>query len=75
MIDWLKTKILKKKKKFLFFYFHRTYYFNKLKVLNFPNKLIKSQIKDTSTIPIIIINFNQLFYLKQLISFLEQKKN
>lgn len=74
MIDWLKTKILKKKKKFLFFYIDLTQYFNKLIVLKYPNKLIKSQLKDTSTIPIIIINFNQLFYLKQLISFLEQKK-
>jgi hypothetical protein len=74
MIDWLKTKILKKKKKFLFFYIDLTQYFNKLIALKYPNKLIKSQLKDTSTIPIIIINFNQLFYLKQLISFLEQKK-
>lgn len=74
MIDWLKTKILKKKKKFLFFYIDLTQYFNKLMALKHPNKLIKSQLKDTSTIPIIIINFNQLFYLKQLISFLEQKK-
>jgi hypothetical protein len=74
MIDWLKTKILKKKKKFLFFYIDLTQYFNKLMALKYPNKLIKSQLKDTSTIPIIIINFNQLFYLKQLISFLEQKK-
>ena len=74
MIDWLKTKIKKKKKKFLFLCFHCTHYFNKIKVLNFPNKLIKSQLKDASTIPVIIINYNQLFYLKQLISFLEQKK-
>jgi hypothetical protein len=67
MIDWLKTKILKKKKKFLFFYIDLTQYFNKLMALKYPNKLIKSQLKDTSTIPIIIINFNQLFYLKQLL--------
>lgn len=34
------------------------------------NKLIKSQRKNPLSIPIIIINFNQLFYLKQLVDFL-----
>lgn len=38
------------------------------------NPLIKSQVKKPETIPIIIINFNQLFYLKQLISFLLERK-
>lgn len=34
------------------------------------NKLIKSQRTNPLSIPIIIINFNQLFYLKQLVDFL-----
>lgn len=42
-------------------------------MMNF-NKLIKSQIKNPKTIPIIIINFNQLFYLKQLVQFLLNRK-
>ncbi|TGN27171.1 glycosyltransferase family 2 protein [Empedobacter tilapiae] len=34
------------------------------------NSLIKKQRKDSLSIPILIINFNQLFYLKQLVNFL-----
>ncbi|MGV0923055.1 glycosyltransferase family 2 protein [Empedobacter tilapiae] len=34
------------------------------------NFLIKKQRKDSLSIPILIINFNQLFYLKQLVNFL-----
>ncbi|MCL1662661.1 hypothetical protein M2T78_00225 [Elizabethkingia ursingii] len=34
------------------------------------NHTIKKQRKDTSEIPVIIINFNQLHYLKQLVDFL-----
>ncbi len=39
-----------------------------------PNELIKSQLENPDTIPVIIINFNQLEYLKDLIHFLEDKK-
>ena len=38
------------------------------------NPLIKSQIKNTAKIPIIIINFNQLFYLKKLVDFLVDRR-
>lgn len=34
------------------------------------NHTVKKQRKDTSEIPVIIINFNQLHYLKQLVDFL-----
>lgn len=37
------------------------------------NKHIKSQIKNPSSIPIIIINFNQLYYLQKLVSFLIER--
>lgn len=36
--------------------------------------LIKSQIRKPHSIPIIIINFNQLFYLKKLVDFLLKRK-
>ncbi|AZA81724.1 hypothetical protein C1637_03870 [Chryseobacterium lactis] len=35
---------------------------------------VKSQRENTLSIPIIIINFNQLYYLKQLIGFLQERK-
>lgn len=38
------------------------------------NPLIKSQQKYPPSIPIIIINFNQLFYLKKLVNFLVTRK-
>ena len=38
------------------------------------NKRIKFQRKNPLTIPVIIINFNQLYYLKQLINFLQKRK-
>jgi len=38
------------------------------------NKLLKEQRKNPLSIPIIIISFNQLFYLKQLINFLLERK-
>ena len=41
--------------------------------LNF-NQLIRLQIKNPKSIPIIIINFNQLDYLKKLIHFLQERK-
>lgn len=34
------------------------------------NPLVRKQLKDYKSIPIIIVNFNQLFYLKQLVNFL-----
>lgn len=34
------------------------------------NPLIRSQMKNPKSIPIVIINFNQLFYLKKLVDFL-----
>ena len=42
-------------------------------MMNF-NNLVRSQIKNPKTIPIIIINFNQLFYLRQLVDFLQRRK-
>lgn len=37
------------------------------------NSLIKKQIKNPKKIPIIIINFNQLYYLKQLVCFMQKR--
>ncbi|SHH38713.1 glycosyltransferase family protein [Winogradskyella jejuensis] len=37
------------------------------------NKTIRKQIRDTKSIPIIINNFNQLYYLKQLIESLQKR--
>lgn len=37
------------------------------------NAFVKQQLKDYKSIPIIIISFNQYYYLKQLIAFLLQK--
>lgn len=58
----------------------KTYIYNllfiKLKMcylLHF-DKVIKSQIKNANTIPVIVINFNQLFYLKKLVNFLLKRK-
>lgn len=34
------------------------------------NPIVRTQLKDSKEVPIIIINFNQLFYLKQLVDFL-----
>ncbi|MBJ7880581.1 glycosyltransferase family A protein [Gelidibacter salicanalis] len=47
------------------FRFEVTYYYNEL-----FNPTVKAQRKDYKTIPIIIISFNQLFYLKQSLEFL-----
>jgi GT2 family glycosyltransferase len=38
------------------------------------NGAYRAQRRDPLTIPVIIINFNQLFYLKQLLSFLKERK-
>ncbi|ASE63575.1 hypothetical protein CEQ15_19855 [Chryseobacterium indologenes] len=38
------------------------------------DELVKSQRENPLRIPVIIINFNQLHYLKQLIAFLQQRK-
>lgn len=38
------------------------------------DKLIKTQIRNPNTIPIIVINFNQLFYLQKLVDFLLERK-
>lgn len=38
------------------------------------DKYVKSQRQNPLSIPVIIINFNQLHYLKQLISFLQERK-
>ncbi len=38
------------------------------------NPVVKEQIKKPKKIPIIIISFNQLFYLKQLVDFLLKRK-
>ncbi|RRT92659.1 hypothetical protein [Empedobacter falsenii] len=43
------------------------------KYLTIANPLIKSQRKNPLTIPVLIINFNQLFYLKQLVEFLLER--
>lgn len=47
-------------------------YYNYLKYLSLRrnNPLVVSQLKDPLTIPIIIINYNQLQYLKELLNFL-----
>lgn len=47
-------------------YYHYLHYLFLLKT----NSLVASQVKDPLTIPIIIVNYNQLHYLKQLMEFL-----
>lgn len=39
-------------------------------VHRFFNKTVREQLKDHKTIPILIISFNQLYYLKQLVQYL-----
>ncbi|QOW10880.1 hypothetical protein Q73A0000_11190 [Kaistella flava (ex Peng et al. 2021)] len=41
-------------------------------LMKFDSK-VRSQIKNHKSIPVIIINFNQLYYLKQLINFLQKR--
>lgn len=60
----LKRKIIKKGK---FIRHLLRIYFN-----TYLNSYARKQIKNTKNIPIIIISFNQLFYLKQLIDFLKK---
>lgn len=48
-------------------YIYRTY------DLNF-NLTVQKQLRNLKEIPVIIINFNQLFYLKQLVDFLIRRK-
>ncbi len=45
---------------------------NKIKeeVLNRPTSQVHEQLQNTTNIPVIIINFNQLFYLRKLVDFL-----
>ena len=54
--------------------FSRVYVAIKNRILYFSlmyfSKLVKNQKENPSTIPILIINYNQLFYLKQLVNFL-----
>lgn len=38
------------------------------------NPLIRAQMKNPKSIPVVIINFNQLFYLKKLVDFLLKRK-
>lgn len=38
------------------------------------DKTVIGQIRDNKTIPVIIINYNQLFYLQQLVDFLLERK-
>lgn len=47
----------------------KTLYFFYYKYLIITNNLIRNQRKDPLLIPIIIINYNQLFYLKQQVDF------
>lgn len=37
------------------------------------NQIVRKQLKNPKEIPVIIINFNQLFYLKQLVDFLVRR--
>ena len=57
----------------------KVYLSNKLAHRKYKNfiknsELVKSQLANPLTIPIIIINFNQLFYLKRLLDFLWSRK-
>lgn len=38
------------------------------------NRVVRKQLKDYKSIPILIISFNQLYYLKQLVNFLKKHK-
>ena len=59
-----KRKVIKKVE---FIHFLIKTYFN-----SFFNSFTRKQIKNPKNIPIIIISFNQLFYLKQLVNFLKK---
>lgn len=37
------------------------------------NRVVKNQLKDLKSIPILVVNFNQLFYLEKLIQFLLER--
>ncbi|MFD1064141.1 glycosyltransferase family 2 protein [Winogradskyella litorisediminis] len=52
---------------------HYVKHYFKTFYLQIFNKTIKKQIRDTKSIPIIINNFNQLYYLKQLIESLQKR--
>jgi len=48
-------------------------FFYALPFIGYPfNKTVRQQILDYKSIPIIIISFNQLFYLRQLVDFLKK---
>ncbi|TRX41245.1 glycosyltransferase family protein [Flavobacterium restrictum] len=49
--------------------FYYQYYYNKI-----FNQVVRNQNKNYKTIPILIISYNQLFYLKKLIEFLTERK-
>lgn len=76
IFDWIekgKNKLFKKRKKILIKINDLNLKKQKKIVLSNPNLLIENQIKHPNTIPIIIINFNQLYYLKKLITFLKER--
>ena len=76
-MNWFKKqveKLVSKKNRFLVRKFVKNLEKSKLKTIKNPSNLIKNQIFKPNSIPVIIINFNQLFYLVQLIDFLLLKK-
>lgn len=38
------------------------------------NSIVRKQLKDPNKIPVIIINYNQLYYLKKLVDFLQERQ-
>lgn len=61
-VNYYTEKIRKVRNKFLYKHFIQN------------DQHIKSQRSNPLSIPVIIINFNQLYYLKQLINFLQKRK-
>ncbi|MFK7049732.1 hypothetical protein FLACOL_02767 [Flavobacterium columnare] len=74
LIDWINKKINKKKRNFLLRKLEKKNKKSKFNTLEGKNELANFQMENPNSIPIIIINFNQLFYLKKLLSFLEERK-
>ncbi len=76
-MNWINKqveKLISKRNRFLVRNIVKNLKKEKVKTISKPSILIQNQINNPSSIPVIIINFNQLFYLEQLIDFLILKK-
>ncbi len=76
-MNWINKqveKLISKRNRFLVRKIVKNLKKEKVKTIKNPSVLIQKQINKPSSIPVVIINFNQLFYLEQLIDFLLLKK-